>query len=145
MEEHKKLALPEGEQTLRRELSEPAHKLGLLLLLPTAALLALVAASIVREAGAIQPVYTIAALGGLFCLILLARLLAAGEEKAWLVLLFIGAAGLRAVFALKWTVYPHGEYLTGWNLALELSRAGIGEWGTLIHNAGLSGGTRVVL
>ena len=33
MEEQKRLALPEGEQTLRRELNEPAHKLGLLLLL----------------------------------------------------------------------------------------------------------------
>lgn len=145
MEEHKRLALPEGEQSLRQELSEPAHKLGLLLLLPAAALLALAAASIAREAGAIQPVYTIAALGGLFCLILLARLLAAGEEKVWLVLLFIGAVGLRAVFALKWTVYPHGEYLTGWNLALELSRAGIGEWGTLIQNVGLSGGALFAL
>lgn len=145
MEEHKRLALPEGEQSLRQELSEPAHKLGLLLLLPAAALLALAAASIAREAGAIQPVYTVAALGGLFCLILLARLLAAGEEKAWLVLLFIGAVGLRAAFALKWTVYPHGEYLTGWNLALELSRAEIGEWGALIHNAGLSGGTLFAL
>ena len=145
MEEHKRLALPEGEETLRRELSEPAHKLGLLLLLPAAALLALAAASIAREAGAIQPVYTVAALGGLFCLILLAQLLAAGEEKAWLVLLFVGAVGLRAVFALKWTVYPHGEYLTGWNLALELSRAGMGKWGMLIQNAGLSGGTLFAL
>lgn len=145
MEEHKKLALPEGEQILRQELSEPAHKLGLLLLLPAAALLALAAAGIAREAGAIQPVYIIAALGGLFCLILLARLLAAGEEKAWLVLLFVGAVGLRAVFALKWTVYPHGEYLTGWNLALELSRTGIGEWSTLIHNAGLTDGAMFAL
>ena len=145
MEEHKRLALPEGEQTLRRELSEPAHRLGLLLLLPAAALLALAAASIAREAGAIQPVYTIAALGGLFCLILLARLLAAGEETVWLVLLFIGAVGLRAVFALKWTVYPHGDYLAQWNLALELSRAGAEEWKELVQNAELSGGALFAL
>lgn len=145
MEEQKKLALPEGEETLRRELREPAHRLGLLLLLPAALLLLLAALSIAREAGAIQPVYTVIALGGLFCLILLARVLASGEGKAWLVLLLIGAVALRMMFALKWTVYPHGDYLTGWNLALELSRAGMGEWGTLIHNARLAGGAPFAL
>lgn len=144
MEQQKRLALTEEEQTLRRELGEPAGRPGLLLLLPAAALTVLAAAGICREAGTLQPLYTGAALGGLFCLILLVRLLA-GESRIWLVLLAVGAAVLRGVFALKWTVWPHGDYLAGWNLALELSRAGAGEWRALAQGAGLAGGLPFVL
>ncbi|WP_130869371.1 hypothetical protein [Intestinimonas massiliensis (ex Afouda et al. 2020)] len=139
MEEEKKLALPEGKLTLRRELEGPAGRLGLLLLLPAALLLLLAAAGICREAGTIRPVYTTAALAGIFCLALLARLLAPKGGRLWLELLFVGAAALRVVFALKWTVWPHEEYLAGWNLALELSRAGAGQWRELVRSAGEAG------
>ncbi len=142
MEENKRV--PEGECLLRRELDGSAGKPGLLLLLPAAALILLAAAAICRESGAIQPLYTGAALGGLFCLILLVRLLT-GESRVWLLLLLAGAAVLRGVFALKWTVWPHGDYLTSWNLALELSRAGAGAWRGLVQGAGLEGGVPFAL
>lgn len=139
MEEEKKLALPEGELALRQELDGPAGWLRLILLLPAALLLLLAAAGICREAGTIRLLYTGTALGGLYVLALLARLLAPKGGRLWLVLLFVGAVALRAAFALKWTVWPHEEYLTGWNLALELSRAGAGEWSGLVHSAGGAG------
>lgn len=133
MEQHRQRLLPPEEP------DSPAGKLGLILLLPAALLLLLAAAGIVREAGTIRLVYTGAALGGLYVLALLARLLAPKGGRLWLALLFVGAVVLRAGFALKWTVWPHEEYLTGWNLALELARAGVGEWSGLVQTAGGAG------
>lgn len=133
MDQHKRLLRPPEEP------DSPAGRLRLIVLLPAALLLLLAAAGICREAGTIRLLYTGAALGGLYVLALLARLLAPQGGRLWLALLFVGAVVLRAAFALKWTVWPHGEYLTGWNLALELSRAGVGEWSGLIQNAGAAG------
>ena len=139
MEQHKRLAPHPGELTLAEELEGRAGRLGLVLLLPAALLLLLAAAGICREAGAIHPVYTLLALGGLLCLALLARLLAPEGGRLWLALLFVGAAALRVVFALKWTVLPHESAFVGWNLALELSRAGVGEWSGLVEHVGEAG------
>ena len=95
--------------------------LGACILLPAAALLALAALTICREAWALHRVYT--PLIFLFVLALALGARALGEEVWTLWALALGALGLRALFALGWTVYPHGDALTGWNLALELAAA----------------------
>lgn len=116
MDQHKRLLRPPEEP------DSPAGRLRLIVLLPAALLLLLAAAEICREAGTIRLLYTGAALGGLYLLALLARLLAPQGGRLWLALLFVGAVALRAAFALGWTVWSNGEELTGWNLALELSQ-----------------------
>ena len=126
------LALPAEELT-------PAGRPGLVLILPAAALFLLAAVCIAREAGAVRPLYTAAMLAGLLALALLVRAAKAGPRWVWLVLLFAGAATLRAVFALGWTVLPHEELLSEWNLALELSRTGPADWPALTAAAGFDG------
>ena len=133
------LALPAEELTCREELAAPAGRLGWALLLPAAALLLLAAACIGREAGAVKPLYTLAMLAGLLLLTLLVRVTKAGPRWVWLALLLAGAVGLRAAFALGWTVLPHEELLAQWNLALELSRAAPAEWPALTAAAGFDG------
>ena len=133
------LALPAEELTCREELAAPAGQLGWALLLPAAVLLLLAAACIGREAGAVKPLYTLAMLAGLLLLTLLVRVTKAGPRWAWLALLLAGAVGLRAAFALGWTVLPHEELLAQWNLALELSRAAPAEWPALTAAAGFDG------
>ena len=133
------LALPAEELTCREELAAPAGRLGWALLLPAVALLLLAAACISREAGAVKPLYTLAMLAGLLLLTLLVRVTKAGPRWVWLALLLAGAVGLRAAFALGWTVLPHEELLAQWNLALELSRAAPAEWPALTAAAGFDG------
>lgn len=133
------LALPAEELTCREELAAPAGRPGLVLILPAAVLFLLAAVCIAREAGAVRPLYTAAMLAGLLALALLVRAAKAGPRWVWLALLFAGAAALRAVFALGWTVLPHEELLSEWNLALELSRAGPADWPALTAAAGFDG------
>ena len=124
-------AAEEAARSTLRETPETRGQraLGRCLLLPAAGVLTLAAASICREAWALHWVYT-----PLMVLFVLALALAARGlgEKPWaLWLLTLGAIGARAVFALGWTVYPHGDALTGWNLALELAAAPLGQWSSL--------------
>ena len=121
-------------------LEASAGRVGFLVLLPTAALLLLAIAAIGREGGTLRPLETTLSLAGLLCLALLVRVLAADGSRAWWALLFAGAVALRVLFALKWTVWPHGDYLTGWNLALELSRTGPEQWRSLTAASGVDGG-----
>ena len=104
-------------------------------LVPCGLLLLLAALSICREAGALHPLCTAAMAAAVLLLALLTRQLA-GESRLWLWALLAGAVGLRILFVLGWTVYPPGLYLSGWNLALELSRAGPGDWPALAAASG---------
>lgn len=106
-----------------------------------ALLLALAALTVCREAGAIHPLYTCLMAAAVLALALLTR--AVGEGRGWLLVLLAGAVGLRVIFILGWTVYPHESCLTGWNLALELACSGPGQWPGLV--AAVGGGTALDL
>ena len=116
VEEAARAALQEAGENRRQ------RALGWLLPLPSALLLALAALSICREAWALHWLYT--PLMAAFVLLLAQVVRTVGDAPLWL--LALGAVGVRVMFALGWTVYPHGDALTGWNLALELAAVPLG-------------------
>ena len=121
VEEAARAALQEAGENRRQ------RALGWLLPLPSALLLALAALSICREAWALHWLYT--PLMAAFVLLLAQVVRTVGDAPLWL--LALGAVGVRVMFALGWTVYPHGDALTGWNLALELAAVPLGNWSSL--------------
>ena len=121
-----------------REESAAAAVLRVLVTLGAVLVLALAAATIFREKWALIPRYTILTLLGVAVLIALVRLLVKGGP-GWLIALFAGAVALRVVFIAFWPIWPAGNELEEWNLALELSRTALPGWRELVEATGFSG------
>ena len=124
-------------ETLREE-SAAAAVLRVLVTLGAALVLALAAVTVFREKWALTPRYTILTLLGVAVLIALVRLLVKGGP-GWLIALFAGAVALRVVFFAFWPIWPAGNELEEWNLALELSRTALPGWRELVEATGFSG------
>jgi len=116
----------------------------ILVMVPAGLLLLLAAITICREAWGLHPLYSTLAAAAVLVLALLVRA-AETEGRGWLWALLIGAVGLRVLFALEWTVYPHEGYLNGWNLALELAASGPGDWPGLVKSLDFGGGKALEL
>jgi hypothetical protein len=134
--------LPSVDWLCRREdLRACGRAAGTLRVLVTAAaalLIALAAVTILREKWAVTPRYTILTVLGIAVIVAFVHGLVK-QSRWWLLALFAGALCLRVLFFLYWPIYPRGTALEEWNLALEMSRTGIGGWRELVAATGFAG------